>query len=284
MIRGDTFRSILLRVGEIRSLLPKSVTVLAMTATATKTLRTKVSEVIGLVDPLIISISPCKPNIIYAMSKFTSLPDTFHPLLRELQKKRTSFPRTIVYCRTHEHCSKLYRLFRSGLGDGFTEPPDAPSSLSKFRLVEMYTSCVDEEVKSQIVLSLSSDTYPLRIVFATIAFGMGLDCQNIRQVYHLGAPDDLESYIQETGRGGRDGRPSLALLLVLNKTKQYCDKNMKNYQENTTVCRRDTLFADIDDYKHLDLGTLCMCCDVCAINCRCGSCDTNTNSLNFTFL
>ena len=64
MIRGDTFRSILLRVGEIRSLLPKSVTVLAMTATATKTLRTKVSEVIGLVDPLIISISPCKPNII----------------------------------------------------------------------------------------------------------------------------------------------------------------------------------------------------------------------------
>ena len=148
----------------------------------------------------------------------------------------------------------------------------------------MYTSCVDEEVKSQIVLSLSFDTYPLRIVFATIAFGMGLDCQNIRQVYHLGAPDDLESYIQETGRGGRDGRPSLALLLVLNKTKQYCDKNMKKYQENTTVCRRDTLFADIDDYKHLDLGTLCMCCDVCAINCRCGSCDTNTNSLNFTFL
>ena len=51
-----------------------------------------------------------------------------------------------------------------------------------------------------------------------------------------------------------------------------------------TLCRRDTLFADTDNYKHLDLGTLCMCCDVCAANCKCGSCDSRRRSLNFTFL
>ena len=271
-------------MGEIRSLLPAAVKVLALTATATKTLRGKVAEVIGLIDPLVISVCPCKPNIVYAMSSFISLPDTFDPLLHELRKKRTSFPRTIVYCRTLEQCSKLYRLFRTGLGDGFTEPPDAPASLSRFRLVEMYTSCVDVEVKSQIILSFSSDIYPLRIIFATVAFGMGLDCSDVRQIIHLGAPDDLESYIQETGRGGRDGKPSLALLLPVNRTKRFCDRNMNKYQENMTLCRRDTLFADTDNYKHLDLGTLCICCDVCAVNCKCGSCDSRRRSLNFTFL
>ena len=57
-------------MGEIRSLLPADVKVLAMTATVTKT---KVAEVIGLMDPLVIAVSPCRPNIIYAMANFTSL-------------------------------------------------------------------------------------------------------------------------------------------------------------------------------------------------------------------
>jgi len=163
-------------VGEIRSLLPADVKVLAMTATATKTLCMKVAEVIGLVDPLVITVSPCKPNLIYAVANFTSLAETFTPLLLELTKQRTSFPRTIIYCRTHEHCSKLYRFFKSGLKGGFTEPPNSPTTISELRLVEMFTSCVDEEVKSQIIISFTSDGYPLRLVIATVAFGMGLDC------------------------------------------------------------------------------------------------------------
>ena len=138
-------------MGEIRSLLPADVKVLAMTATATKTLRTKVAEVIGLKDPLVIAVSPCRPNIIlYAMANFTSLVDTFAPLLLDLIKQRTLFPCSIIYCRTHEHCSKLYQFFKSGLKGGFTEPPNS-TTVSELRLVEMFTSCVDEEVKSQII-------------------------------------------------------------------------------------------------------------------------------------
>ena len=126
------------------------------------------------------------------------------------------------------------------MGKWFKEPTDAPD-LSRFRLVEMFTSCTDKEVKSQIIESFSRNL-PLRIVCATVAFGMGLDCPDVRQIIHLGAPDTIESYIQETGRGGRDGKPSLAQLLVVKRMNQHCDKAMLNYQINKAMCRRDMRF------------------------------------------
>ena len=43
---------------------------------------------------------------------------------------------------------------------------------------------------------------------------MGIDCPDVHQIVHVGAPEDIESYIQETGRAGRDGMQSIAILLT----------------------------------------------------------------------
>ena len=58
-------------------------------------------------------------------------------------------------------------------------------------------------MKDAIISAFTSDSC-LRVVVATIAFGMGVNCYNVHEVIHLGSPSDLESYVQETGCAGRD--------------------------------------------------------------------------------
>ena len=86
---------------------------------------------------------------------------------------------------------------RDALGREFTEPVGAPD-LPQFRLVDMFHSSVDIEIKENILLNFSKPSQ-LRIVISTVAFGMGIDCPDVRQIVHLGPPEDVESYIQETG-------------------------------------------------------------------------------------
>ena len=129
-------------------------------------------------------------------------------------------------------------------------------------LFTVYHSCTDPVVKETIsdTFSSSRQNSHFRLIIATIAFGMGVDCPDVRQVIHLGPPDGTDSYIQQTGRAGRDGLQSIAVLLMV-KGMRNISKEMTCYV-NSKTCRRNTLFNDYEGYTP-ELRNHPMCCDIC---------------------
>ena len=67
-------------------------------------------------------------------------------------------------------------------------------------------------MKEEILMQLCSRMSTVRVVFATVAMGMGVDIPNIRQVIHIGPPCNVKAYFQETGCAERDGKPARAIL------------------------------------------------------------------------
>ena len=66
-------------------------------------------------------------------------------------------------------------------------------------------SPVSQMLNKSVIVSLFTKPSHLRVAVATVAFGLGINCPDVCQIVHFGMPVDLESYIQETGRAGRDG-------------------------------------------------------------------------------
>ena len=269
LCRGDTFRVAFSHLGDIRSVLPEHVHVMALTATATKDTRLAVSRILGMVQPNLILQVPDRPNIKYVVHRTLteSLEDIFMPLAKEIQQKRVHMDRVIIYCTTYDNCSSMYLFLRARLRKEMTEPIGS-RDLAQFRLVDMFTACTPMSVKEDILQSFCDVNGILRVVVATVAFGMGLDCPNVRRIIHWGLSADLEQYVQETGRAGRDNVASLATLYLPPMSLRFADQRMKEYCNNVDKCRRllmleqfkDTPTNPCSDDINYSKG---FCCDVC---------------------
>ena len=107
--------------------------------------------------------------------------------------------RTIIFCKQQETCARLYLLFRMRLGKEFTHPvgyPDVP----QFRLVDTFTSGTHSSVKESITAAFNSPSSNLRVLIATIAFGMGVNPPDVHYIIHCGPPNDIETCARSRSR------------------------------------------------------------------------------------
>ena len=198
---GTDFRPSFARVHELRSLLPSSAPVLAATATVTSTSLAFVVKQLNMVEYRLVYVYPERSNIFYEVKSRTSIEQDLSDILTDLKANSVNATRVIIYCQSLNMSSDLYAHFLCELGDNSYYPPGAPKLCSN-RLFGMYHSGTAEHNKDVIVKSMGCANGTVRVVFATVALGMGVNLAALNRIVHYGAPRSLDDYFQECGRAG----------------------------------------------------------------------------------
>jgi len=185
---GHDFRPEYLMLAGLKTAFP-DIPVIALTATADQLTRKDILEKLALHNPAQFVSSFNRANINYTVSpKKNSL----NQLLAFLDEHKEDSG--IIYCLSRQSTENLAEQLKA---EGF--------------LAEAYHAGLSNEVKARNQEAFLRDE--VRIMVATIAFGMGINKSNVRYVVHVDLPKNIEGYYQETGRAGRDGLLSEALLL-----------------------------------------------------------------------
>jgi ATP-dependent DNA helicase RecQ len=230
---GHDFRPDYRELKKLRKHLPE-VPVMALTATATERVRTDIVQQLHLREPRCYVASFNRPNLTYRVVPKSS---PYEQLLAFVESRPTDSG--IVYCASRKSTDSFARNLNE---DGVSAKPYHAGLTSAERTKHQESFLRDD----------------VRVITATIAFGMGINKPNVRFVVHYDLPKNLESYYQETGRAGRDGLPSECVLLFsasdVAKQLHFIDEKsekeariaraqlqqMVHYAE-TRECRRATL-------------------------------------------
>lgn len=184
---GHDFRPEYLQLAKIKRNFP-NIPVIALTATADKLVRQDIVERLEIKSSSIYVSSFNRPNIIYSV-----------------EPKRNSYSRLLTFLDKRPNDSGIiYCLSRKSV-----ENMAADLTAEGFKALPYHAGLDKETRQKNQELFLQDD---VKIIVATIAFGMGIDKSNVRYVVHCDLPKNIESYYQETGRAGRDGLQSEALL------------------------------------------------------------------------
>ena len=249
---GHDFRPEYAQLSVLKENFPR-VPIIALTATADKITRADIITQLKLQEPETFISSFDRPNLSLTVRRGLS--------------KKEKIAATIHFIRKHPHQSGIIYCLSRNNTESLVE------ELAEYGIRAVaYHAGLSHEVRERAQEDFINDR--IRVVCATVAFGMGIDKSNVRWVIHFHMPGSIENYYQEIGRAGRDGRPSDTLLFYsvgdllfhrhmaetsnqkdvylqkLNRMRRYCEAN---------ICRRRILLSYFGEETDSDCGN----CDVC---------------------
>lgn len=237
-------------------------------------------NVLCLDDPEIIHLIPDRPNVALQL---VEVPENYERELTwvaDVLKDNAQNIKCVVYVRTITTCFKLYKWLKTYLGKAAYSGEEIRDNL----ILDMVHSSTPQDAKDKLMADFPKKDSKVRLIVATIAFGMGVNIPDIDIVVHWGLPGTLLLYWQESGRAGRDGRQALSVCYAFKKSITTCNEaSFKDIvTKHTTGCLRKLVLENFvingvgkEDIEQLSSRKCCTGCDgpcqccLCLCCCRC---------------